>query len=67
MKFVNFVYERVIIGFFGGLKRVLVSWGFSKQQINVDIDMMWMSNDEKCMINIEEKERVSKLKWPKAW
>ena len=50
-----------------GLKRVLVSWGFSKQQISVDIDMMSMTNDEKLIINIEEKEGVYELNWAKAW
>ena len=53
--------ERAISGFLLGLKRVLVGWGFSKQQLNANIDMKHLMNEEKTIVRIIEKDGQSGL------
>ena len=50
------VKERAISGFLLSLKRVLVGWGFSKQQIKNSIDLKYLTNEEKMIVHIVEKD-----------
>ena len=61
------IQERAVSDFLLGLKRVLVSWGFNKQQISVDIDSMNVHNDDKMVVRVVEKNSQLELEWSPAW
>ena len=61
------VQERAISGFLLGLKRVLVSWRFSKQQINANVDMKHLTNEAKIIVHIAEKDGQLEPEWATAW
>ena len=54
-------------GFLLGLKRLLVSWGFNKQQISVDIESMIIHNEDKMIARILEQDGQFELEWAAVW
>ena len=61
------IQERAVSGFLLGLKRLLVSWGFNKQQIHVDIESMNIHNDDKMIARMLDQNGQLEVEWAPAW
>ena len=61
------IKQRASDSFLLGVKRVLVSWGFGKQQIKVDTEERCMKDGDTEIVKVTEKDGAMELEWSPAW